>query len=105
LLHDAAAGDAALEQLTDPYEIALLESLRQFPETVAKAGSDRAPHRIANYLRELAAALHSYYDGSQIKILGDDAALRNARLNLLAGVRQVLVNGLRLIGVSAPEKM
>jgi len=105
LLHDVAAGDAALDQLTDPYERALLDNLRQFPETVTNAGADRAPHRIANYLRELAAALHSYYDGSQIKILGDDEALRNARLNLLLGVRQVLANGLKLIGVSAPEKM
>ena len=105
LVHDRGAGSAALESLTDPYEIALLELLRAYPETVESAGADRAPHRIANFLRELAAGLHSYYDGSQIKILGEDDDLRNARLNLIAGVRQVLVNGLRLIGVSAPEKM
>ena len=105
LAHDQAAGDAALERLEDPYELALLQQLQQYPETVTKAGADRAPHRIANYLRELSASLHSYYDGSQIKILGDDAELRNARLNLLLGVRQVLANGLKLIGVSAPDKM
>jgi len=56
-------------------------------------------------LRELAAALHSYYDASGEKILVDQADLRNARLNLIVAVKQVLANGLKLIGVSAPEQM
>ena len=105
LTHNRSAGDAARAQLTNEHELDLMNLMLRYPETVEKAGELRAPHLIANYLRELAAALHGYYDGAQVKILVDDDDLRNARLNLLLAVKQVLGNGLKLIGVSAPEKM
>ena len=103
--HDRAAGEAAQALLVNDYELALLSELGRFPETIEQSAALRAPHLIANYLRELAAALHSYYDASGEKILGDQADLRNARLNLILAVKQVLANGLKLIGVSAPEQM
>jgi arginyl-tRNA synthetase len=105
MTHNRSAGDAARQQLVNEYELDLMNAMLRYPETVEKAGEQRAPHLIANYLRELAAALHSYYDGAQVKILGEDDDLRNARLNLLLAVKQVIANGLKLIGVSAPEKM
>ncbi|HWS25377.1 MAG TPA: arginine--tRNA ligase [Xanthomonadales bacterium] len=105
LTHNRSAGDAARAQLSNEHELDLMNLLLRYPETIEKAGELRAPHLIANYLRELAAALHGYYDGAQVKILVDDDDLRNARLNLLLAVKQVLGNGLKLIGVSAPEKM
>src|SRR5207237_659067 len=81
----------------------LARMLDEFPETVAKAALEAAPHDIAFYLRELAAQFHSYYNAE--RILVDDEDLRTARLALCAAVRQTLANGLSLIGVSAPEKM
>ena len=105
LTHNRASGDAAKQRLTVEHELDLLSLLQRYPETVEKAGQVRAPHMIANYLRDLAAALHGYYDGANVKLLEDDDDLRNARLNLLLAIKQVLVNGLKLIGVNAPEKM
>lgn len=105
LSHNRSAGEAARQLLTQPHELDLMNAMLRYPETVEKAGAQRAPHMIANYLRELAAALHGYYDGADVKILTDEDDLRNARLNLLLAVKQVLVNGLKLIGVSAPDKM
>jgi arginyl-tRNA synthetase len=105
LVHNRSAGDAARTQLNNEHELELMNLMLRFPETIEKAAEARAPHLVANYLRELAAALHGYYDGAQVKILVDDDDLRNARLNLLLAVKQVLSNGLKLIGVSAPEKM
>ena len=83
-----------------PSEAQLLD---EFPEMVAKAASEAAPHDVAFYLRELAAQFHSYYNAE--RILVDDEDLRIARLALCAAVRQTLANGLSLLGVSAPEKM
>jgi len=103
------SGDAAqlsrarLEALKNEREAALACLLDEFPETVAKAASEAAPHDIAFYLRELAAQFHSYYNAE--RILVDDEDLRIARLALCAAVRQTLANGLSLLGVSAPEKM
>lgn len=105
LSHNRSAGDAARQQLSNQHELELLNMMLRYPETVEKAGEQRAPHLIANYLRELASALHAYYDGSGTKVLCEDDDLRNARLSLLLAVKQVLSNGLKLIGVSAPEKM
>jgi arginyl-tRNA synthetase len=67
------------------------------------AASDFAPHDITFYLRELAAAYHSYYDAE--RILVDEEPVRNARLALVAATAQVLHNGLAVLGVSAPRKM
>jgi len=94
---------AGLEPLDGPRELALTQRVAEFPELVQAAARDLAPHAVAFYLRELAAEFHSYYNAE--RILVEDEALRDARLALCAAVRQVLANGLSLLGVSAPEKM
>ena len=99
----AKLSSARLDALKNEREAALAQLLDEFPEAVAKAASEAAPHDIAFYLRELAAQFHSYYNAE--RILVDDEDLRIARLALCAAVRQTLANGLSLLGVSAPEKM
>ena len=94
---------ADLSLLQGEREAALARRLEEYPEVVAGAAHELAPHAIAFYLRELAAQFHSYYNAE--RILVDDEALRSARLALCAAVRQTLANGLSLLGVSAPEKM
>jgi arginyl-tRNA synthetase len=94
---------ANLSPLTQAHEIALMQRLSSYPETVADAATDLAPHTIANYLKELASELHSYYN--EYKFLIEDEAVKIARLSLIAAIQQVLKNGLYLLGVSAPEKM
>jgi arginyl-tRNA synthetase len=93
----------SLAPLTNPRELSLTQRLGAFPETIEAAARDLAPHALAFYLRELAGEFHSYYNAE--RILLEDDALRLARLALCAAVRQVLANGLSLLGVSAPEKM
>src|SRR4051812_25327573 len=99
----ATLAQAKLDSLTNEREAALARRLEEYPEVVATAAREAAPHDIAFYLRELAAQFHSYYNAE--RILVDDGELRAARLALCAAVRQTLANGLSLIGVSAPEKM
>jgi len=99
----AASADAPLEQLASPKELQLAQRLAEFPEMLAGAAAELAPHAIAFYLRALAGEFHSYYNAE--RILVEDGALRTARLALCAAVRQTLANGLALLGVSAPEKM
>ena len=70
---------------------------------MATAARDREPHQIAFYLRELAAAFHTYYNST--RILVEETPLRHARLTLCLTVAQTIANGLRLLGVSAPEQM
>ncbi len=94
---------ADLSPLTQAHEIALMQRLSSYPESVADAATDLAPHTIANYLKELASELHSYYN--EYKFLIEDEAVKIARLSLIAATQQVLKNGLYLLGVSAPEKM
>jgi len=94
---------ANLSPLTQAHEITLMQRLSSYPETVADAATDLAPHTIANYLKELASELHSYYN--EYKFLIEDEAVKIARLSLIAATQQVLKNGLYLLGVSAPEKM
>ena len=89
--------------LTTDAELALLHGLAEYPEIVASASRELAPHLLAFYLKDLAGLFHSYYNSN--RFLVDDAATRNARLALAAAVRVVLANGLLLLGVSAPEKM
>ncbi len=89
--------------LNTPHEEALLKELNRYPDMIAQASAAREPHRIAIYLRELAHALHSYYNAHIF--LDENEALRDARLCLIAATRQVLKNGLILLGVSAPEAM
>jgi arginyl-tRNA synthetase len=94
---------APLELLKSEREVALAQKLADYPEMVATAARELAPHAVAFYLRELAGEFHSYYNAE--RILVEDEGLRAARLALCAAVRQTLANGLSLIGVSAPEKM
>ena len=100
---DAAAGKAALGVLSDPSELGLAAQLARYPEIVAVAADTLEPHLVAQYLRELAAAFHGFYNTQQVLV--EDAALRNARIALAVAAQQVLRNGLDLLGVSAPEKM
>ena len=98
--------ELALEQLDlleEEHEKALLKRLDQYPEVVTNAARQSEPHGVANYLRELAGDFHTYYNAH--KVLVDDTALRDARLALSDAVRQVIANGLDLLGVSAPESM
>ena len=96
-----AAADLAL--LTAPTEAALMLKLADFPGMLTRAAADLAPHDVAFYLRELAAAFHSYYAAE--RFLVEDAALARARMALLSATAQVLKNALALLGVSAPEAM
>jgi arginyl-tRNA synthetase len=98
-----ALRDASLAPLTLPRELALAQRLGEFPELLAEAAHDFAPHAVAFYLRELAGEFHSYYNAERILVA--DRELRMARLALILAARQVLQNGLALLGVSAPEKM
>jgi arginyl-tRNA synthetase len=101
--YDAARGRGALALLVEPYEQALLTTLSRYPEVVESAALQRAPHAMVHYLRELANDFHTYYNAHQFLV--EDAELRDARLTLILGVRQVIRNGLGLLGVSAPEAM
>ncbi|HEX5122567.1 MAG TPA: arginine--tRNA ligase, partial [Rhodanobacteraceae bacterium] len=100
---DRANGLAQLSRLDSETEQALMVELSRYPEVVEAAGQNLEPHLIANYLRELAAAFHMYYNTNQFLV--DDAAIRDARLTLANATRQVLANGLDLLGISAPESM
>lgn len=93
----------SLERLTEEQEKAILQRLDRFPELVGIAAERAEPHSIAAYLKDLAAEFHTWYNAH--KMLVEDEALRNARLALCAAVRQVVANGLALLGVSAPETM
>ena len=90
-------------QLSSIVELSLLQKLIDYPEIVEVAARDLSPHLVAFYLRELAAEFHSYYNSS--RFLVPEIPIRLARLALIASIRQVLVNGLTLLGVSAPDKM
>ncbi len=95
--------DADLGALEGPQAQALMLQLAKYPEMLTAAAQDFAPHDVTFYLRELAAAYHSYYDAE--RILVDDEAVKRARLALVAATAQVLHNGLAVLGVSAPQKM
>ncbi len=95
--------DAQLQLLEESQEMALLIALSRYPEVVELAANNRAPQTLVHYLRELAAAFHTYYGAH--KVLVDDVELANARTLLALGTQQVLHNGLSLLGVSPPERM
>ena len=97
------AADADLSVLNEKAASALMARLSEFPETLSLAAKDFAPHSLCFYLKDLAGDFHAFYNAD--RILVDDEATRNARLALLLATRQVLRNGLNLLGVSAPEKM
>ncbi len=103
LRYEADAGLAHLHLLTQSHEQELLMGLQRYPETVENAALAHEPHQVAHYLRELANKFHTYYNAHQFIV--DEAGLRNARLALILAVKQVIGNGLGLLGVSAPETM
>jgi len=92
-----------LESLTEPREIALMKRLAEYPEVIEIAAREFAPHQVAYYLRELAGEFHGYYNST--RLLVPEENIRLSRLALIVAARQVLRNGLGLLGVSAPEKM
>jgi arginyl-tRNA synthetase len=92
-----------LDALVEPRELALLAHLGDFPDVLDAAADELAPHLIAFYLRELAGEFHSYYNA--VRVLVPESDVRLARLALSAAVKQVLANGLAVLGVSAPERM
>jgi arginyl-tRNA synthetase len=102
-------GDAAelagadVAALASEHETALLARLLEYPDAVENAARDLSPHLIAFYLRELAAEFHSYYNAT--RLLVEEESVKRARLALAGAVRQVLRNGLALLGVSAPDRM
>ncbi|OQX49374.1 MAG: arginine--tRNA ligase [Candidatus Sedimenticola endophacoides] len=100
---EPSPGMENLERLTEEHEQALLKSLARYPEVVEYAALNEEPHQLTHYLRELANEFHTYYNAHQFLV--DDGALRDARIKLILAVRQVLRNGLNLVGVSAPERM
>ena len=99
----ATLAQAELSPLESPAAQALLLMLAKYPDMLAAAAQDFAPHDVTFYLRELAASYHSYYDAE--RILVDDEPVKRARLALVAATAQVLHNGLAILGVSAPRKM
>ena len=100
-VRDFAAAD--LSRLTAPSEAALMLKLAEFPAMLERAAAELAPHDVTFYLRDLAAAFHTYYAAE--RFLVDDAPLARARMALLAATAQVLKNALAVLGVSAPESM
>ncbi|MEE8464309.1 MAG: arginine--tRNA ligase, partial [Gammaproteobacteria bacterium] len=92
-----------LERLNEQHEKALIVSLSRYPEVISLAAQNRAPHTLAHYLRDLANDFHTYYNAHTFLV--EDQDLRDARIALVVAVRQVIANGLAILGVSAPESM
>jgi arginyl-tRNA synthetase len=99
----AALKDTDLSPLQSPQALNLMLLLAKYPDMLADAARDLAPHDVTFYLRELAAAYHSYYDAE--RILVDEQNVKKARLALVAATARVLHNGLQVLGVNAPQKM
>ena len=100
---DQASGRKQLSLLTEPQEKTLMTTLSRYPEVVELAASNRAPQHLVHYLRDLANDFHTYYNAHAFIV--DDAAVRDARLYLISATRNVIANGLGVLGVSAPDKM
>ena len=100
---DAEFAQADLGRLDNPHELAVAAKLGEFPEVIEAAARELAPHMVAFYLKDLAAAFHSYYNAE--RMLVDDPALRLARVTLAAAVRQTIRNGMGMLGVSCPQTM
>ena len=101
--YDQANGLANLSALTESHESSIITRLTRYPELIASAGQQHEPHQLVHYLRDLANEFHTYYNAHQFIV--DDIAVRDARLCLIHAVKQVIANGLKLLGVSAPESM
>jgi len=92
-----------LELLKAPEEIELVKKLLLFPEVVEDSAQARAPHKVAYYLQEVASEFHVYYN--KCRVVDGDRQMSGARLYLISCVQTVLSNGLKLLGISAPERM
>jgi arginyl-tRNA synthetase len=101
--HNPAIGEAAIKLLIEPNEIKLLRALSRYPEVIESSARLRAPHQLAHYLQALATEFHAYYNSQQFLV--DDENTRNVRLNLILAARYVITNGLKLLGISAPDTM
>jgi arginyl-tRNA synthetase len=102
-VRDMQSGMASLAQLTEEHELALLSTLERYPEMLERAALTHEPHQLILYLRELANDFHTYYNAHQFLV--DDANVRDARMNLICAVKQVLANGLQLLNINTPESM
>jgi arginyl-tRNA synthetase len=102
-----AADTAHLDLLVHDREGALMRSLGEFPRILKTAASLREPHRVCRYLEDLAGDYHRFYDSCRVLPMGDEEAtdLNSARLALCEATRQVIANGLQILGVTAPERM
>ncbi len=98
-----SVNSANLSRLDNSHELELIKQLNLYPDRVHSAAMRREPHIVVNYMRDLANQFHSWYNAHQFIV--DDAELRDARMALASAVAQVMINGLTLMGVSAPEKM
>ena len=96
-------GMESLAKLTEEHEILLLGTLARYPEVLERAALQYEPHQLIHYLRDLAHEFHTYYNAHQFLV--EDASIRDARLNLVCAVKQVLANGLGLLNINAPEAM
>jgi len=103
LAHDVARGLGSLSQLTEPQELQLIKRVSAYPAIIQQCAAQRAPHTLVHYLRDLANDFHTNYSAHQFIV--DDAALRDARVNLALATQTVIRNGLELLGVSAPDAM
>jgi arginyl-tRNA synthetase len=103
LEHDIEHGIASLGKLTEPQELQLIKRLSAYPELIKQAATLRAPHALVHYLRDLANDFHTYYSAHQFIV--EDAGARDARLDLALATQIVIRNGLKLLGVSAPDTM
>jgi arginyl-tRNA synthetase len=103
LSYDQSLALASLGQLNSAHEQSVLRELARYPEVIAQAAAARTPHTLVHYLRELANAFHTWYNAATFIV--EEATLRNARLALALGVRQVLRNAFALLGISAPDSM
>jgi len=100
--------DADLTLLTLREEVHVMKRLALYPETLRNAALACEPHRVTTYLQELAAAFHGYftqYKDSEERVISGNHELSRARLAMVMAVRQVVANGLRLLGVGAPDRM
>ena len=100
---EIALGMENLNLLNEEHEISLLGTLARYPEVLEKAALQYEPHLLIHYLRDLAHEFHTYYNAHQFLV--EDMAVRNARLNLVCAIKQVLANGLNLLNINTPESM
>jgi arginyl-tRNA synthetase len=100
---DTAQGLSTLSKSELEGEIDLAKRLGNYPEQLINSATNLEPHALTHYLRDLASEFHTYYNSN--KVLVDDADIRNTRIILCLAVKQVIKNGLELLGVNAPEEM